>query len=365
MINQIKNQLDFYFSNANIRTDKFLQSELQKNDNKIKASVILTFNKMKALKATIETLKEAVMQSELVEYKEMVAEEVGIADEATGEAKSAPGEAKSAAGEAKSEAASEAKSAAGEAKSAAGKDLVNDFYIQKIVNSEYNEYFNDKEIDNRVLLIKGFDSNLQLHEIEGYLKDYFEFASIRMRRDFSKNFKGSVFVELKKNEDVEKILKMKIPVKIEKEENVKRRKIDSDEKENDKNDKDENACVVDNFLLVKRKNKYFKDKKEEKQKKKEEKAKNEILQKFKGKYFKYETEIKEIKIIKEIIKEAAFVDLKNEVLRFKKEVDFEEKEYEKNELKIKVKKLNEEEEKKYSENINFKSVGKKKINKKA
>lgn len=292
--NTIKKQIEFYFSDANLRVDTFLKNEIKKNDGWVDASVLLTFNKMKLLGADLDSVRASLKGSNIVELKE---------DE---------------------------------------NDLK--LYIKKIETEAYTAYINDKNIDKRILFVKGFKEDATFEEIEEYLGKHFEFVLLRMVRNKEKAFVGAVFVELKNDEDVDSALKMEIPI-LESSEVVKKRKV-------------EGKDGINNFLLIKRKTDYTKENKTKKEDEKKEEQKKIILDDFKGKFYKYEcNKTSDVKNIKDAVEDAAFVDLKEQIIRFKKIMDFDEKEYEKDELKIKVRKLKEEEAEEYSKNIKFTTLG--------
>ncbi|XP_070544557.1 LOW QUALITY PROTEIN: la-related protein 7-like [Ptychodera flava] len=49
LVSQIKEQLEFYFGDANLRKDRFLKQEMESNDGFVKISTLLTFNKLKTM----------------------------------------------------------------------------------------------------------------------------------------------------------------------------------------------------------------------------------------------------------------------------------------------------------------------------
>lgn len=65
---KILKQVEFYFSDANLPRDRFLQEELKKNEEGwIALSVIASFKRMQALSTDLAVIAEAVKASELVE----------------------------------------------------------------------------------------------------------------------------------------------------------------------------------------------------------------------------------------------------------------------------------------------------------
>ena len=65
---KIKDQLEFYFSESNLRKDKFLQKEISKTkDGFVGLDVLFTFNKLKALTTDAKEVSDALKDSDLVE----------------------------------------------------------------------------------------------------------------------------------------------------------------------------------------------------------------------------------------------------------------------------------------------------------
>ena len=68
---KIKDQIEFYFSESNLRKDRFLQKEISKEkDGWVGLPVLLTFNKLKALTKDAKEVAEALKDSDLVEVSE-------------------------------------------------------------------------------------------------------------------------------------------------------------------------------------------------------------------------------------------------------------------------------------------------------
>ena len=69
---RIAKQIEYYFSDVNLVRDKFMQEQLQKNDNRVKLSVLATFARLAKLtrdeNVMIEALKD--IESELIEVEE-------------------------------------------------------------------------------------------------------------------------------------------------------------------------------------------------------------------------------------------------------------------------------------------------------
>jgi lupus La protein len=263
---------------------------------------------------------------------------------------------------------------------------IKDNFIKKIDTEEFKRYITSNDIDQRFIHIKGFDKNMSLGEIEEMLSKYIDFALIRMRRDKKKAFKGSVLVELKSAEDATSALKLKIPAARKKcvgnedvntkeeRENEKEAIRGGEEEQMDVRDRDEEGSENSSslkrknlyedegtkktkkeemkYLEILLKNEYFNKKKREKESKKIEKARDIILKGFSGKFYKFENDKKmDIKTIKKIVPNVAFVDLPMNILRFKKAQEFESNEFKGEEGLVKVFRLNESESLEYGKSI--------------
>jgi lupus La protein len=306
-LGKIKKQVEFYFGDSNYRVDKFLREECLKNEGWIPIKTILGFKKLSELTSSIEDVKDALKDSKVVELK--------------------------------------------------------DDQIKKIETEEYKRYITSEDIEQRVIHIKGLDKSMGLEDIERLLSKYMDPVLIRMRRDKQRNFKGSVFVELKSVEDVQKALEQKIPISYGKEE---RKDEESAPDGNLSEGRLENEGVkrvkLDDqvFLEIKTKSGYFQKKKEEKLSEKIERARGKILKEYSGKFYKYEVEKEmDIKTIKSVVPGVAFVDSAKKVLRFKKTQDFEEKDFSTDDGCVKVSKLSESESAEYGKSIKVGKMNKK------
>ncbi|KAF7683072.1 Lupus La like protein [Astathelohania contejeani] len=283
--NKIKKQIEFYFSDANYRVDKFLKEEALKNEGWVSVDTILTFKRMRDLCATKENVEEALKDSSVAEYKD-------------------------------------------------GK-------IKKIETEEYKKYIIDEEVDKRIVYIKGLDADMTLDDIEEFLKKYCEPVLIRMRKDKTKKFKGSIFVELKSEEEAKKLIETKIPIE----------KMKDNITEDEDNKKRIKLAEDTVYLTIMSKHDYFENEKKSKEEMKKENARKEFLKDCGGKFYRYETKKDmDIKEIKASIEGIAFVDTVKNILRFKKPQEFVEKEI----GDLKLIKLQEEDENEYSKNINIK-----------
>ena len=67
----IKRQIEFYFSDSNFRKDKFLKAQAQLDANGyVPISVLLTFNRLKALTTDVSLIVEVMKESEVVDVSE-------------------------------------------------------------------------------------------------------------------------------------------------------------------------------------------------------------------------------------------------------------------------------------------------------
>lgn len=155
-ISKIKEQVEFYFSDSNYAKDKFLNEEANKNNNCIPISTILSFNRMKDLNATVESVKEAVKDSTLVE-------------------------------------------------------VVEDS-LRKVETKEYLEYCKNNQIYKRVVYMEGFNTDKTLDDIKEILNEYCKPVRIIMRRNQDKTFNGTCFVEFATEEEAKTILDKKIQI---------------------------------------------------------------------------------------------------------------------------------------------------------
>lgn len=219
--------------------------------------------------------------------------------------------------------------------------LIEDEKIKKIITESYHNYLK-KDVDELIVGIKGFDTSLSLEEITSFLEEYTTPKLVRMRRDKKKKFNGEVLVHLPSKEEVEKMLGMKIKHELKTEEAKKVKKEDS-------------------FLQIMNKNDLINlSKTLNKEKKVDEDDKFDNLT---DKLYKYScNEVLQIRDIKKIVEGCAFVDIKAKCLRFKEPKDFDEKEFTSENKSVVLKKMNDEEVKKYVKEIQV--IKKEKKNKK-
>ena len=71
-VQDLQRLLDFYFSDENLGKDRFLRAQIEtsEQDGFIPLSLLLTFNKIKALKGSQTSLTEAIRTSDRLELNE-------------------------------------------------------------------------------------------------------------------------------------------------------------------------------------------------------------------------------------------------------------------------------------------------------
>lgn len=306
---ELINQLKFYFSHANYIKDIFLKTECEKKINEeFRGIPISTILIFSKLKAIKATEEDIINCIKSNELKDIIKLRIDS-----------------------------------ENKNYLLKNDIKDFEIYKEKVS--------KDPDSFILRLNGI--NGELKDIKLYLSQYFNPLLIRLRKDKkTKKATGTCFVELGTQKEIEEVLEMKIPIMINGKENndPKRIKIETE------------------FIEIIKKKDYINKTKLTP----EEKQREILLQKNKGKFYKFESNLinlsskneeenerkKEMQNIIQLIKKkigAQFIDLKEKILRFKDIQNFEEKEIE----GIKLKKLTCEEEKEYINNIPVKVYQKK------
>ena len=207
--------------------------------------------------------------------------------------------------------------------------------LKKIETEEFKNYVCDTDIDSRCLYISGFNKESTLEDIENILASMNPLL-IRMRRQKNKKFSGSVFVELKNEEAVENALKMEIPCNIEEDIDEKAKRLKNES----------------NNLIIMRKKDFLLQKENLTEQQKLQDARNALKDDYAGKLFRYEAaDDLNISNIKKIVKDSAFVDLKEKVVRLKFSKDFEIKEYENEGTVVKIRKLTKEEVHDYCDKI--------------
>lgn len=293
-LQKLKEQIEFYFSDSNYAKDKFMNARAAENDGFIPITALLTFKRLQAMNATVETVKEAIKDSKIVELKEDA--------------------------------------------------------IKKIKTQEFLDYLNDTEVSKRVVYIKGFSQDITLDEIKEVLSKHFTPVKVTLRRDDSKVFKGSCFVELESKEKAEEVLNMKIEIPTK----------ESEDESASKKQKVEPA-----FLEIISREAYFGSRKQTKEQKKDEVFAEKVKDSFIPRLFNLEASREfDIKEVKDVVPNCAFVDTLRKVIRMKFIEEWETKEFdlpksqEKEAATLKLTKMTEEQAREYLKNINIKKTGK-------
>lgn len=289
-LKKLREQLEFYFGDSNYSRDKFMIARASENDGFIPLSVMMTFKRLKELNPKTEEIKEALKDSKTVEIEEKSGE----------------------------------------------------LMLRKIQTDEFKEYLNDKELSKRILYMKGFNNESTLDSIKEYLEKFCTPKRITMRRNESREFKGSCFVEFSSKEEAESALKLQIPL--------------------NQNEDEVKKIKTDKYLEIMTKDDYLSSKKKNKEDKKDEKFSERVKNSFIPKLYKIKLngdKNYEIKDIKQVIPNSAFVDLPKKVVRMKFAEEWKEKEFTLNEEKIKLVKMEEDEAKEYLKRITIKKAGNK------
>lgn len=149
-LQQIKRQVEFYFSNANFSKDKFLYETAEQSGGKVKIEILLTFKRMKNLEATKENVEEALKESKIVK--------------------------------------------------------VEDGCCIKLDMDEFKKYVEEQNVNDRTVAITNFDTEMTLDEIDAFLKETCAPVRILMRRRKNKVFSGTCFVEFATVEEAKNAL---------------------------------------------------------------------------------------------------------------------------------------------------------------
>ncbi|RWS27996.1 lupus La-like protein [Leptotrombidium deliense] len=152
---KIIKQIEYYFSDINLGKDKFMQQEMMKNNGWIPLSVLLTFNRLKAITESEEEIVTALRKSKsglmlISENERQVKRDV-----------------------------------------------------EKIPLPEMTDDYR-KQLNMRTVHLKGFPLDAQYDDIHGYCSQFGEVESLEVRRTKDKQFKGCVFAVYKTVEEAEK-----------------------------------------------------------------------------------------------------------------------------------------------------------------
>lgn len=66
----MQKQLEFYFSPANLATDDFMSTQIQQNNGYFPLDMLLKFNKLKQMNATLDSIKQCIKASPLLQLDE-------------------------------------------------------------------------------------------------------------------------------------------------------------------------------------------------------------------------------------------------------------------------------------------------------
>ncbi|EHA54686.1 hypothetical protein MCOR27_001203 [Pyricularia oryzae] len=154
--NEIRKQVEFYFSDSNLSQDKFLWTQVGGTENKpMKLSVIHNFGRMRRFKS-YEAVVAALRESKVLDVAGEAGEETIVRKNAYDPARG----------------------------------------NKSMVSSVYVKGFGDEEPDTQI-------------KLEKFFGDFgFEISSVRLRRTDKKLFKGSVFVEFASPEEAKKFLEL-------------------------------------------------------------------------------------------------------------------------------------------------------------
>ncbi|XP_071941773.1 lupus La protein homolog [Antedon mediterranea] len=153
---KIIRQIEYYFGDANLKRDKFLQQEIKSDDGWVSLETMVKFNRLKQLSEDFEVLVTALAKSKsgLIEISE---DKLKIR---RSENKPIPGDTEE----------------------------------------------NRKDVKARSVYCKGFSLESTLDDVQDIIEKFGPIAHIQMRKDADKKFKGSVFAVFMNAEDAEKFL---------------------------------------------------------------------------------------------------------------------------------------------------------------
>ncbi|XP_067933777.1 la protein homolog [Watersipora subatra] len=150
---KIIRQIEYYFGDANLEKDKFLKEEMKKDEGWVPLTVLLTFNRLKALSDDSLIIMTALKKS-TTDLLELKADNSAIRRHPTRPLPSAD---------------------------------------------------NQQDLHKRILYVKGFPTELQLDDLIEYF-DKYGGESVALRRDAKRLFKGSVFIRFKTEEQAKLFL---------------------------------------------------------------------------------------------------------------------------------------------------------------
>ncbi|ORD95037.1 LA [Enterospora canceri] len=273
---KIKRQVEYYFSNANFSKDKFLYEIATQNSGKVDINVLLTFNRLKQMNATVEGVKEAVKNSPNIKIE--------------------------------------------------GDSLIK-------TDIESLKTYKNESVNDKTVAMLGFDTEMNLDDIDAFLRSKCNPSRILMRRRKNKAFSGTCFVEFETVEEAKAALELEFEVA---------------QEEGD--DETKKAKVAPKHLKIITKDEHLKNCEENSKVPEIEKIKNDFIPKMYKLTGVENMEEAKIADIKKKINNAAFVDLKKSVVRMKFVEDWNEMDFE----GLKLVKMSEEEATEYVNNLDIK-----------
>lgn len=160
MEKKIIRQVEYYFGDANLSRDRFLQSKIKEDEGGwVPLEIMIRFNRLKTLTEDFEEITAALAKSTsgLLEVSE---DKLKI-------------------------------------RRSSDKPIPND-------TTEHRQ-----EIRKKTIYCKGFKTDDTLDTIQKFLDEFGETSQIQMRRDKDRNFKGSIFATFDKEESAQKFLDTK------------------------------------------------------------------------------------------------------------------------------------------------------------
>ncbi|XP_072033516.1 lupus La protein homolog [Amphiura filiformis] len=156
---KIIRQIEYYFGDANLSRDRFLQGQVKEDDGWVPLETMIRFNRLKVLATDYEVITGALAKSqsglmEVSEDKQKIRRSVE-------------------------------------------KPIPNDTTEVRL------------EVKKRTIYCKGFNPDDSLDTVQTFLDTYGKVEHIQMRRDKDRKFKGSVFAVFEKEEAVTKFLETK------------------------------------------------------------------------------------------------------------------------------------------------------------
>lgn len=154
---KIIRQIEYYFGDVNLARDKFLQEQIKADDGWVAMEIMLKFNRLKILSDDNKVICEAIKKSKsgLMEVNETSTK------------------------------------------------------IRRSPLKPLPENTRERrdDLNSRTMYVKGFSKESTLDELLAFFDKHGTMENLIMRRDFDKNFKGSVFAVFVKKEEFDNFLK--------------------------------------------------------------------------------------------------------------------------------------------------------------